>query len=487
LELRRPTEIQLVFGLTLAAAAVRFATVSTQSFWLDETATVDLLRLDFGHMLAQVKWEEATPPLYYAIAWVWARLFGTGEVGLRSLSALAGTATVPVVWRATSLLGSSRRGAVLAAAFVAANPFLIWYSQEARAYALAVLLVSLSFLFFASVLREPTRRELAGWAIASGLALSTQYFAVFLIAPEAALLLAVGWHRRMFWSTSAAAAAVAGVGLALLPLAKFQHARGRGGWISDSSLLSRAKAIPSDFMIGATNSPTRLLPWISVLLVLAGCLLSVSHPREHERRAAFIALGLATLALALPLGLALVGLDYLYSRNDITVLVPVMAALGIGFGSRALRSAGLAGAIGLCVLGAVTVTWIAVSPRFQRDDWRALARRIGSTTVARAIVVAPSYDQEPLRYYLPALRPLPMTGVSVREIDVIRDTGRPTTPPQPFLRPLSPFRELVPVRVQRLVVQRFRSPLPVRVTPASLVEDGLGTLLQPACQANRAC
>src|SRR5438876_576650 len=80
-----------------------------------------------------------TPPFYYMLAWGWAKLFGTGEVGLRSLSALAGTLTIPAAYAAGRAL-SSRRAGLIAAALFAVNPLLVWYSQEARAYALLALL-----------------------------------------------------------------------------------------------------------------------------------------------------------------------------------------------------------------------------------------------------------------------------------------------------------------------------------------------------------
>jgi uncharacterized membrane protein len=47
-------------------------------------------------MISGVASGESTPPLYYAIAWVWAKVLSTSESGLRSLSALLGTATIPV-------------------------------------------------------------------------------------------------------------------------------------------------------------------------------------------------------------------------------------------------------------------------------------------------------------------------------------------------------------------------------------------------------
>ena len=47
-------------------------------------------------MWHQIEATESTPPLYYCMAWVWARIFGYGETGLRSLSAVAGVLTVPL-------------------------------------------------------------------------------------------------------------------------------------------------------------------------------------------------------------------------------------------------------------------------------------------------------------------------------------------------------------------------------------------------------
>ena len=98
---------------------------------------------------------ESTPPLYYCVAWVWARIFGYGEAGLRSLSAVAGVAAVPVgvPGRAQARF---RPAGTVAAALAACNPILIWYSQEARAYELLVLLGTRRVLAFAYARERPT-------------------------------------------------------------------------------------------------------------------------------------------------------------------------------------------------------------------------------------------------------------------------------------------------------------------------------------------
>src|SRR3954452_2460761 len=149
-------DLLVVVGIAAAAVALRFWDLGAQSYWYDEAITVDLVHGSFGHMLAGVHDHEATPPLYFALAWLWAHIFGDSETGLRSLSAVVGVLTVPVAY----LVGrevAGRRTAVIVAAFAALSPALIWYSQEARSYALMVLLCALSLLFFVRALGE-TRR-----------------------------------------------------------------------------------------------------------------------------------------------------------------------------------------------------------------------------------------------------------------------------------------------------------------------------------------
>ena len=148
-----------VVGIVLLAAALRFATIGVQSFSDDELFTVWLVRMPFGHMVSTIPHSEATPHLYYILAWVCARLFGTGEVAMRLLPAAAGTLTVLAIYRAGAT--ASRRVGLAAATFAAVDPFLVWYSQEARAYSLVVLLSAVALACFMSFLRSGERRSLA--------------------------------------------------------------------------------------------------------------------------------------------------------------------------------------------------------------------------------------------------------------------------------------------------------------------------------------
>src|SRR3954452_10350433 len=147
-------------ALTLLGALLRWVTLGDQSYWGDEGVTVALVRMSFGHMLDTIPKSESTPPLYYALAWLWTRALGSSdEYALRSLSALAGTATIPVLYAATCEL-VTRRAALVAAALAACSPLLVWYSQESRAYALLGLATALTLWFFARAL-EGRRHALA--------------------------------------------------------------------------------------------------------------------------------------------------------------------------------------------------------------------------------------------------------------------------------------------------------------------------------------
>ncbi len=85
--------------LTALGAAMRFASLDVQSYHHDEVITaMRVIPGSFSDMLHAVKNSESNPPLYYVLAWGWAKAFGTHEVGLRSLSALLGTATVPLAY-----------------------------------------------------------------------------------------------------------------------------------------------------------------------------------------------------------------------------------------------------------------------------------------------------------------------------------------------------------------------------------------------------
>src|SRR5207237_10048583 len=104
--------------------------------------SIDNSRIPYRSILCIVWKRHQNMIHYYAILHLWMRL-GDSEFVVRALSALMGIATIPTLYAlGTRLFG--RRTGLIASTLLALNAFHIQWSQEARAYSLTVLLVSLS-------------------------------------------------------------------------------------------------------------------------------------------------------------------------------------------------------------------------------------------------------------------------------------------------------------------------------------------------------
>jgi mannosyltransferase len=403
---------RLVVGLTIVAAAIRFIGLGHQSFWVDETVTARLLSKSFPAMLGALPRSESTPPVYYVVAWVWSRVFGSDEVGLRSLSALLGTATIPVVYAAGAALVSRRVGLIVAA-LATGSPLLVWYSQEARAYSLYILLAALSLLFFARCLRQPSRASLVGWAVTSALALAIHYFALFLIFGEASFLLRR--HRRAVW---VATASIAAAGVPLLPLAVYQAKYGSSSWIRSVGLGLRTKetlaqlVVPSPPSIwagaGVPEQPGwRWLLAVAVLVVAATTAILLNRT---ARPSVLVAIGLLAAAVGLPILLSGAAQVLIHGKGDVFLFrnvadawlpIAIVVAAALAASQRA-RIPGLVLAVALCTASAAQLVVNATTSHLQRDDWRLLARQTQGGP-DRAIVLSPSWEVDALQYYVPEL------------------------------------------------------------------------------------
>lgn len=455
-ELSRATALSLLAAAVALGAAVRFASLGVQSYHHDEVITVVRVIPDgFTDMLKQVKGSESNPPLYYVLAWGWAKAFGTDEVAMRSLSALFGLATIPIVYCVGEEL-SSRRAGLIGALLVAVNPMLIWYSQEARSYALLVLFCAASFLFFVRALRSREARDLALWALASALALCSHYFAVFAVAIEALLLLVV--LRARWRAVLPAVGGVALVGAALIPLISAQVNPTHIGWIDHSLLSTRFFETGVSFLAGETGHviaepPRERYALLPAILIGAAFLLVIARGTARERRGASIgaAVGLGVAGLA---ALAvLVGKDYVVERNLLPALVPLAAAAAIGFAAERARRTGLLLAVALCAYWIAFDVHVTQTPNLQRPDFRAITEELDDLGLPRAIV-SWKLAADPVRFYLHDHSLRVYSGETpLRAIDVIskstvdrRITGIPPA-----------FRPVARVRFERLTLTRYMS------------------------------
>jgi mannosyltransferase len=452
----------IVAGLTTLAAVLRFATLGVQAYHHDEIVTASrILRGGFGHAMDAVGFSESAPPLYYALAWVWTQVTGTGEFGLRSLSAVAGVATVPVVYLVGLELRGRRTG-LMAAALVAVNPMLLWYSQEARAYALLALLCAVSLLYCVRALRRGRRRDFVLWGIASGLALATHYFAGFVVVAEILILLRCRGRASLagLWIIGLAS-------LLLAPLAIHQMSLDHAEWIGNFTLGHRLWETAATFVSGETTDiiarPERpVLAVLPLALGLAALALLAFRGDREGRRAAAIPLSLSLAAIGIPLLIAVTSpsKDFVLARNVLPALVPLLIAIAIGLTLPAARRLGTIVGAALLAYSLSFCVWASFSPDLQRPDWDVVAAKVGEPEAPRATVTW-VLGEASLRYYLSsgAIQVTPADGYDwlVHEVDFVSD-GKTPPPPARLLGP--GFRETSREDAGRLYIRHFELPGP---------------------------
>lgn len=138
--------------VVLLALALRLINLSGRPMWYDEAFAVLYAEKPFETMVygtvAQVEGAAAEehPLLFYGLLHLWMGLAGQSPAAARALSVLMGTATVGMVYLLAARLYDRRTGLV-AAAVTAVAPFAIYYSQEARMYALLALVATATAYF----------------------------------------------------------------------------------------------------------------------------------------------------------------------------------------------------------------------------------------------------------------------------------------------------------------------------------------------------
>ncbi len=190
-----------VFVFILAVAAfVRFYCLTCSSLWHDEGNSWAVAQRSFVQ-IARDAAADIHPPGYYWLLKLWASLFGFSAWGIRSLSALSGLLTVAVVYRIAQEITARAdkhryQFALLASFLVALSPFQVFYSQEARMYALLTLEgAALMWALLAMGRRVDTQGP--GPAVA-------RYAALYLLAAAAGL-----WTHYIFAVLLAAAGGAA--------------------------------------------------------------------------------------------------------------------------------------------------------------------------------------------------------------------------------------------------------------------------------------
>ena len=282
LKMKTRFSLPLLLVLILLAFALRLYEIDAQSFWYDEGVTAQVAQLGVRE-LASWTADDIQPPLYYLLVGGWLRVNPFGEGILRWPSAAFGTLLIPLLWALGRRLWSDKAGllaGLLAALVGATSPLMVYYSQEARMYALLVMLVTLAALLVVRLLDRGTGKcwgLLLAYMLVGLAAMYTHYFAIF------ALLALAAYWGHVWWRTGreprrlgefAAANGIILLGyLPWLPAMLNRFAVDSSYWSGSLKLGEAMVDVAMNFTVGATEvmregDALLWLPWFGLAALL---------------------------------------------------------------------------------------------------------------------------------------------------------------------------------------------------------------------------
>ena len=375
----------ILLSLVLLAFGLRLYKLDYQSLWRDEMDAILFARQDLSQLLSLFVTPGHNGPLYYAVLHGWVGLVGDSEFSVRFLSLLGGVLVVPVIYVVgRHLIG--RKASLVAAVLSATSPYLIWYGQEGKMYALLVLASVLSTYVYLLALE---RNRLYLWACYVALVSVSMYVHLLavLILPFHLLLFFVTWPRwRRAWKGWLAAFIL--LALPFLPLARWEVALLVRPFTTGHQFypLHQILAILlSAFSLNA--APHQNVPVIAlfVFLLLAGLILPRRPWRAEVEAAGQQTAGvhrervILALYLFLPVvclfGISL-GMPIFTDRYLITVVPAFLLLLARGLQAVKMRSATLASAcLGLVLVSNLYV--VALQGHTQiKSDFRSVVRYV---------------------------------------------------------------------------------------------------------------
>ncbi len=175
LSISRPTSL-VVMASMVVGGAIRLDV--PRGLWLDEAISVSEAKMPYGAMLHRLATTDVHPPLYFSVLWASIRLIGVGDFAVRVPSIWFGIVLIPLVYLLGKEVYDRRTGAV-AAVLVAVAPYAVWYSQEARMYAMLMVFSVLALWAQIRIFHRGGWYPWVVYTLASVAMIATQYFGMW--------------------------------------------------------------------------------------------------------------------------------------------------------------------------------------------------------------------------------------------------------------------------------------------------------------------
>jgi uncharacterized membrane protein len=389
-------------AVVLVGAWLRLTALKRQSLWFDEIDVVVRAQRPFGVVLRTFVTAGENGPLYNLFLALWIRVAGISEIAVRFPSAVAGVLAIPVLYVLVRRV-SDATTALFAAGLLAISPYHVWYSQEAKMYAILVLEALLSTLLLVEALDRNRPRWWVGYALVTTLMFYTHVASVLVFVGQSLYVVATrrAWRgRERGWLLAAAALTLPYVPIALWALRVVSG--GVTTWQPAVGLWDALRILGIKFAVNRSTPDIQRRAALLYAALALGGVAALAWPRRPRRWWLLLAAGAATPVV----GLYLVSLrqSVFADRYAIVALPPYIALVAAATAtltrSRRAWPLGLAVMVALLACAWTPLRDVNRSSAAQKEDWRSAYAYVADRgQPGDVIVIEPNYLITTLTYY----------------------------------------------------------------------------------------
>ena len=395
--MKLPNHLQQIpiLAITLLAFFLRAYRLETQSYWIDEAWSVYFANLSPAALWHLLRTAEPLPPFYYPAIIYWVGLVGDSEYAIRFFSLVFGTLAIPFIYRLAQVLGDTRLGWI-AALLMAAAPYQIWHSQDARMYSILTAASVMSMWGFVNLWQRGGWRWWLVYVAGTVWAIMAHYHGVVLVGIQGLFLL-LTWqrHRRIYLKWGATLLVILVLQLPWL-IVGGNLLQNYLSWIPQPTLLESYIRSVKAYSLNELVSPQQAAPLMAafVAVYIFGLIYAATRTWGKWRGPEMLAL-LLSFTLAPNLAAWLYGefrTTVYFERYLIMVQVGYLLTIAIGvlgvadqFWKQWIRR-GIPAWISRPAAALVLLTLVSINgwvlshhyfdPAYAKPDWRAVAQKI---------------------------------------------------------------------------------------------------------------
>jgi mannosyltransferase len=350
-------------------------------FWIDEGLSVGIAH----HHLASIPGlltQDGSPPGYYLLLGAWIRLFGDSERATHTLSLLFALGCIPLAFAAgRSLFGRST--GLVCALLAALDPYLTYYGQETRMYALEAFLSLIVVLAYVNGILRGRDAWTGVFVVSVAAMVYVHNWALFLCVGLAIATVAVARERLPRFG--AAALGVAILYAPWLPTLLSQVRHTGAPWSTAPSL--------HDLVLAPGAALSGDAAFVAFVLAASAGLAGVVRRRHDPERAVVLGLSILT-AVTIVLAWVVSQISPAWTSRYFAIVLGPLVVL-------AARSLVRAGRLGVVALVAVLFLWIGFSQKDNKENARQVSSALVGSIKPGELVISTQPEQVPVfRYYL---------------------------------------------------------------------------------------